>query len=165
MVVRRATTRVLLVLAVLGLAGAGAWGLALVVADRRETREIEDLQERVRRARSGAETCQVDVVTREEAFRRFDARVDSLREAVRPFEELDERGVPEARYEAYLAAVARFNRAVEAWETRAAALQRADHACRETVERHNALADSLRERLAARETAIVTQPNTSVHRF
>lgn len=161
---RRPATRALLALALLGLAGAGAWGLTVVVADRREAREIEDLQERVRQARAEAETCRVDVATREDAFRRFDARVDSLGEAVRRFEGLDERGVPQPRYEAYLAAVARYNRAVEAWEVRAEALQSADQTCRSTVEHHNTLADSLRDRLAARETALRTQPHAPGHR-
>lgn len=161
---RRPATRALLALALLGLTGAGAWALAVVVAERREAREIGDLQERVRQARAEAETCRLDLATREDAFQRFDARVDSLRDAARLFEGLDERGVPQPRYETYLAAVARYNRAVEAWEVRAEALKNADQTCRSTVEHHNALADSLRNRLAARETALRTGPNAPGHR-
>jgi hypothetical protein len=76
--------------------------------------------------------------------------IDSLRDEVRDFEALDERGVPEERYDEYLERFEAYNDSVISWEARAETLRANEAACRELVEAHNALSDSLRRRMEAR---------------
>lgn len=119
------------------------------IAERRRTfDEITGLRERLYEARREAESCQRTVAARERAFRRLDAAVDSLRDEVRAFEALDERGVPEREYEAYLETFDGYNDSVDVWEAQAESLRAAEEACRDVIETHNALGDSLRARLA-----------------
>jgi hypothetical protein len=129
--------------------GLVAWGTRVGFDARERAREIEALYDEVRAARFEAETCRMELGRREAAFRRLDQRVDSLRDEVRRFEALDRRGVPRARYEAYLREVALYNRSVEAWESRVEMLRTAEEACRASVHHHNLLTDSLRSRLEA----------------
>lgn len=143
--------RSFLVVAVLALAAvvvAGAWNL---VERRRVVREIRSLRDTLYAARLAADSCRWSLATQERRFRRFDAMVDSLREEVRDFEALDERGVPEERYEEYLGRFEAYNDSVLAWEARAETLRANEAACRELVEAHNTLSDSLRRRTEAGE--------------
>lgn len=128
---------------------------------RQRTRiEIEGLRARLFEARGDAQSCQRSLAARERAFRRLDADVDSLREAVRAFERMDARGVPEEQYEAYLEAFDGYNDSVGVWEAQAGALRAAEEACRGVVETHNALADSLRRRLEAEGIAGELEPGS-----
>jgi hypothetical protein len=124
-----------------------AWAGSVLVRERSTALELAGIRDDVRQARFEAEACLMELGLRQDAFLRLDARVDSLRGEVSRYEAMDERGVPQPEYDAYLAMVERYNRSVEAWESRAEALQVADAACRASVERHNHLADSLRGRL------------------
>ena len=123
------------------------WAGSVLVRERNTARELARMRDDVRQARLEAEACRMELGLRQDAFLRLDARVDSLRGEVSRFEAMDERGVPRPEYDAYLDVVELYNRSVEAWESRAEALQLADTACRASVERHNHLADSLRGRL------------------
>lgn len=110
--------------------------------------EITALRGRLYEARRASVTCGRELDAREQAFRRLDAAVDSLRDQVRAFESLDERGVPKPEYEAYIETFDGYNDSVEAWEARAESLRTAEEACRDVIEAHNALRDSLERRLA-----------------
>lgn len=135
--------------AIVVLAVVGARGLA----DRRaRVAELEQLRERLADLRAAAEECQVTVRREEQAFANYRAQVDSLRQEVRDFEAMDDRGVPAARYEEYLDAFDDYNEAVPVWEERADTLRARSRACRALAERHNAMADSLRAMVSEAET-------------
>lgn len=131
-------------------AAAGAAAVLAFVAGRgalerrTQLQELERLQNRLADLRADAEACQLAVQQEERAFARYRAEVDSLRREVRELEALDERGIPAERYEEYLDAFDDYNKAVPLWEERADTLRAREEACRALVERHNALADSLR---------------------
>lgn len=133
-------------LSVLGLAVVVA-GVLNILDNQRTHREIEGLRRGIAMARAAADSCAGSLDYQEERFRAFGAHVDSLRAEVRDFEALDPRGVPEARYEEYMARFRAYNDSVAAWDARAEGLRRAQASCRALVERHNALSDSLRTRL------------------
>lgn len=95
------------------------------------------------RARAAADSCAAALADEEARFRAYDARVDSLRGAVRGFEALHPDGVPADSYPSYLAAFDSYNVAVAGWQARADSLRASWAACSEAVERHNALADSV----------------------
>lgn len=119
-----------------------------IVSRQRTFDEINGLRERLYDARSEAQACQRALAARQRDFRRLNETVDSLRTAVSGFEGLDDRGVPQEQYDAYLETFDHYNDSVDAWEGRADALQAAESACRAMVVRHNALRDSLERRLA-----------------
>lgn len=96
------------------------------------------------RARALADSCAAALAEEEARFREYNARVDSLHDAVRGFEALHPAGVPADSYPRYLAAFDSYNVAVADWQARADSLQASWAACKEAVERHNALADSMR---------------------
>lgn len=95
------------------------------------------------RARRSADSCATALAEEEERFRAYNARVDSLRGAVRGYEALHPAGVPADSYSNYLAAFDSYNVAAAGWQARADSLQASWAACAEAVERHNALADSV----------------------
>jgi len=76
--------------------------------------------------------------------------VDSLHAQLRALEDPSQGGVPQARYPEYLEIFERYNDSVAVWEARSDALRANDGACRELVVGHNALGDSLRQRLEMR---------------
>jgi len=132
----------LLLTAVYATLGFRAW-----LRNQRTLEEIEALRGEVFAARASAESCTADLAVAESEFRLRNAEVDSLRRRVRGSEEpLAEggRGVPAEEYDAYLEAFDEYNASVAEWEARAEALREREGACREAVERHNLLADSLR---------------------
>lgn len=118
--------------------------------DRRRTvNEIRDLRDQVYRARVTADSCSNELAYQERLFRRFDTVVDSLRGEVRAFERMDERGVPEQHYDTYMQQFEGYNDSVAVWRRRAAELRASETACRDFIDVHNTLADSLRRRLDA----------------
>jgi hypothetical protein len=118
------------------------------IADRRRTaREILDLRDDIYAARVAADSCRNAVAYAEMSFRRFGDAVDSARGQVRGFEALDERGVPKERYDEYLEVFEAYNDSVALWDDRVAELRADEAACRDIIDRHNRLADSLRKRL------------------
>ncbi len=148
---RTPTARALAALGVLILVVVGALGGRDLLERRRSVNEIHDLRDGVYRARVSADSCRNELAYQERLFRRFDAVVDSLRGAVRDFERMDERGVPEERYDEYLEHFEGYNDSVAVWRARAAELRETEAACRTLIEGHNALADSLRTRIEAEE--------------
>ena len=131
----------LLALAVVASLAGSIWTL---VGRNRTRQEIMDLRERVARARISADSCTNVLAYDQMLFQQFDRVVDSLRAEVRVLEELDPRGVPEARYDEYMERFRGYNDSVAAWERRAEGLRTSDVACRALIEEHNALSDSVR---------------------
>ncbi|NIR37987.1 MAG: hypothetical protein GWO22_19000 [Actinobacteria bacterium] len=62
--------------------------------------------------------------------------------------ETTEGRVPSSRYEEYLGVFDEYNDSVEVWEGRERRLRSAEASCRATIERHNAISDTLRTVLA-----------------
>ena len=141
-----------LLLALLGLAVVGSLAASIwtLVERSRERQEILDLRDRVARARISADSCTNVLAYDQMLFRQFDQVVDSLRGEVRALEELDPRGVPEERYDEYMARFEGYNDSVAAWERRADELRASDATCRTLIQVHNALSDSVRGVLEAK---------------
>lgn len=131
-----------LLTAVYATLGFRAW-----LRNQRTLEAIEALRGEVFQARSAAESCTTDLAVAESDFRQRNAALDSLRLRVRGSEEplpQGGRGVPAEEYDAYLEAFDEYNASVAEWESGVEALREREGACRELVERHNLLADSLR---------------------
>jgi len=125
----------------------GAWARFL---ERQATlQEIARLRDELGRSRVAATRCQNSLQTSDAALRDLGISIDSLRARVDSFEALDRRGVPGSEYEDYLVAFEEYNDSVGVWDGRERRLRAADAACRETIEEHNALTDSLQKVLAS----------------
>ena len=124
-------------------------GVLNIRDNQRTNREFEALRREIALARMAADSCRGSLMLQEADFQAFGEAVDSLRGVVRDFEALDPRGVPEARYEEYMARFNAYNDSVSAWDARVDTLRATEAACRILVERHNLLSDSLRRRLVA----------------
>lgn len=148
-----ATTRRRLLVAL-----AAVVGVVLVVVSvqrilerRQEHARIEAMAERLGDLRESTERCRAQLAREEAAFQRYDRSLDSLRQRVDAYVSRDGR-VPDEEYDAYMEVFDRYNEAVPRWETRADSLRVTEVRCRERIELHNALADSLRgemERMGA----------------
>ena len=138
---------------VAGLVIVGAWTRVL---ERQQTlEEIARLREDLYRARVAADRCRGSLQTSEAALRDLGLAIDSMRNRVDSFETLDRRGVPADQYPDYLELFDSYNDSVEVWEGRERRLRSAETACRETIETHNYISDTLQTVLA--EAGIETQ--------
>lgn len=124
-------------------------GVLNIRENQRTSREFEALRRDIAMARMAADSCRGSLLLQEADFQDFGEAVDSLRGVVHDFEAMDPRGVPEARYEEYVARFNAYNDSVSAWDTWVDSLRATEAACRVLVERHNLLSDSLRRRLVA----------------
>jgi hypothetical protein len=143
------TARILAALGVLIVLAVAVIGGRDLLERRRTVNEIRTLRDQVYRARVSADSCTNELAYQERIFRRFDTVVDSLRGTVRDYERMDQRGVPEEHYDAYLEQFEGYNDSVAVWRARATALRATETACRTFIEGHNVIADSLRGRLEA----------------
>lgn len=109
--------------------------------------ELAPLRAELALFRVAADSCTTEYAALEEDFRRYEARLDSLRRAVREFESLDPNGVPGEEYPEYLEAFDAYNEAVPEWGARTDSLEAQHERCESLTEQHNALADSARSRL------------------
>jgi len=141
--------RALLALVVLSLAAIVVAGAMNLVKRQRTVREVRSLRDTLYTSRLAADSCRWSLATQERRLQRYTALVDSLRGEVRDFEAMDMRGVPEERYDEYLEHFEAYNDSVSSWEARAETLRINEVGCRELVESHNALTDSLRRRVEA----------------
>lgn len=129
-----------------------ALGVRAYLREQATIRQVEALRDQVVDARARVDACLVERDRAEVIFQQADQAVDSLRTAVEAVEiDLPEggRGVDAERYPAYLTTVEAYNRAVVDWEAAADVLREVDARCREVVESHNLLADSLTRFLAS----------------
>jgi chromosome segregation ATPase len=127
-----------------------------ILERQRTTQEVNRLREELYRARVGADRCRSSLASSETSLRALSATIDSLRERVDGYEtgEGDARGVPAAQYGDYLETFESYNDSVASWEARERRLRSAEASCREAIEAHNALSDSLQQLL--RDAGIVT---------
>jgi len=139
--------RAILILGALGVVVAVVLAARRIQAERERVGQVRALQEQVYDARVTVDSCRNELAYQESLFRRFDTLVVQLRGEVDAYEALDERGVPEEEYDAYLEAFEGYNDSVDVWEARADSLRATQAVCRMLVEDHNALTDSFRARL------------------
>ncbi|HSG48214.1 MAG TPA: hypothetical protein VLA43_10400 [Longimicrobiales bacterium] len=125
-----------------------AFGVRAWLRNQRTLEAIEALRGEVLAARTAADACTSELALAESVFRQQDAEVDSLRRVVDAAEAPlpgGGRGVPAEGYDAYLESFQEYNAAVGEWEAQVEGIREREEACRGLVERHNVLADSLRE--------------------
>ena len=124
--------------------GAILWvGGKRIIGQERMAQEVDRLREGLYRARATAERCQRSIVGGETDLVELGVRLDSLRTRVDSFEALDERGVPQDRYETYLGTFNMYNDTASTWEERERQLRVAEASCRTVILEHNAMSDSL----------------------
>ncbi len=120
------------------------------IIERQQTLdEIGRLRDELYRARVAADRCRGSLQTSEAALRDLGLAVDSMRSRIDSFEALDRRGVPVDQYPEYLELFESYNDSVSVWEGRERRLRSAESACRETIQDHNLISDSLQTVLAA----------------
>lgn len=119
-------------------------GVDRLLERQRISEEVTRLRGELFQARAAAQRCQGGLANSEARLRDFDEVIGSLRARVDSFEALDARGVPEEEYDAYMESFESYNDSVAAWDDRAQRLRTAEASCRATIERHNALRDTLR---------------------
>ena len=136
---------ILIALAALVLLVSAGLAGGTILERNRQIREMELLRQRLQQARFSVDSCRVFPAQEEQSFRRFDARVDSLRREMEAFEDPSLGGVPQNEYEEYLEVFEAYNQAIPAWEARADSLKASEDICRTLVERHNVLSDSIRQ--------------------
>lgn len=133
----------------LTLIGGVAVGLLILLGGRRiierqqTVAEIERMREELYRSRLASDRCLGSLQTSETALRRLRTAIDSLRVAVGDYETAAGQ-VPQSRYDEYMGVFEEYNDSVEIREGRERRLRSAEAQCRTTIERHNALGDSLR---------------------
>lgn len=114
------------------------------IMERRQTvAEIERLREELYRSRLASDRCLGSLQTSEGALRSLRTTIDSLRVEVGTYETTAGQ-VPQSRYDEYMGVFEEYNDSVSLWEGRERRLRSAEAQCRTTIERHNALGDSLR---------------------
>lgn len=146
----------LALLVFLTLAALGA--VAFQIMGPPSTREtIEAARDSLRVLRNEAEACRAGIRQGEVEFRDYEGEVAALRERIRNLESLHPDGVPGDSYAIYLDLVNSFNLAVPDWSERVDTLRAGWSSCREVVEAHNVMADSLQRLLDAEGIAIPTR--------
>ena len=135
-------------LVVLTLAALGAMTVQ-IVGPPSTRKTIESARDSLRVLRSEAEACRAGIRQGEVEFRDYEGEVAALRERIRNLESLHPDGVPGDSYAVYLEVVNSFNLAVPDWSERVDTLQAGWSTCREVVEAHNVMADSLQRLLDA----------------
>lgn len=114
------------------------------IVERQQTAdEINRLRDQLYRARVTADRCRGSLQNSEASLRNLGLAIDSLKRLVDDYESSDPRGVPAAQYEEYLGVFDQYNDSVEVWDGRERRLRTAEASCRETIQEHNALSDSL----------------------
>ena len=119
------------------------FGTQRYMEQQRTAEHIEALRNELYRARVSSDRCRNSLATSDASLQDLTLVIDSLRTRVDSFEALGGGGVPSNRYDAYLEVFESYNDSVEVWEVRSERLLTAEVSCRETVDRHNALRDSI----------------------
>lgn len=104
-----------------------------------------ELRETISALRARADSCRWDVDGRAAELRAYDDRLDSMRARVHELEALDRRGVPVDSYRIYMETFNRYNDSAAAWPPLEDSVRALNERCRAIAERHNILADSLRQ--------------------
>jgi len=122
-------------------------GVRRIVERQQTVDEINRLREELYRARLVADRCTSSLQTSEAALRSLRTTIDSLRVEVGDYETASGQ-VPQAVYEEYLGVFDEYNDSVAVWEGRERRLRSAEASCRSTIQRHNAISDTLQTALA-----------------
>jgi hypothetical protein len=130
------------------LAAIVVWAAVRMVERRRLATELEGLRDQLTALRGETATCQGALIEEEAALHQFTAQVDSLHSALTAYQESNG-GVPQAKYTEYLKALDGYKAAFADWELRADSLHTHLTACQDLAHRHNALSDSIQNRLQA----------------
>lgn len=117
-------------------------GIQRIVERQQTVDEINRLREELYRTRLAADRCRGSLQSSEAALQSLSATIDSLRVEVGDYETASGQ-VPQALYEEYLSVFEEYNDSVAVWEGRERRLRTAEASCRSTIERHNAISDSL----------------------
>lgn len=133
---------ILLTIFALVLGGLVIVGVQRIVERQQTVDEINRLREDLYRSRLTADRCRGALQTSEVSLRTLRATIDSLRQEVGDYE-TDSGQVPQSLYDEYLGVFEEYNDSVQVWEGRERRLRSAEASCRATIERHNALSDTL----------------------
>lgn len=115
----------------------GAVSIVGQVVDNSRRAQAEELRDSVREARAQLNACLDELDTKDRRFQSHQRVTAFLRERVDELEALDERGVPQERYDEYLDVFDRYNEAVPEWERLGDSLQVISSTCRAVAEEHN----------------------------
>lgn len=118
------------------------FGVQRIVERQQTVAEINRLREHLYRSRLTADRCRGSLQTSEAALRALRTTIDSLRVEVGDYETTSGQ-VPQTLFEEYLGVFEEYNDSVQVWEGRERRLRSAEASCRATIERHNALSDTL----------------------
>jgi len=118
---------------------------------------IESTRDTLRDLRAQAQACRAGLRQGEVDFRDYEGEITALRARIRDLESLHPDGVPGDSYVVYLELVNNFNLAVPDWSEKVDTLQAGWASCREVVEAHNVMADSLQRLLEAEGVAVPTR--------
>lgn len=133
----------LLSLVALAVAGMVVLG-AMRIVERQETAdEINRLRDQLYRARVTADRCRGSLQNSEASLRGLSVSIDSLKNVVDGHQTEAGGGVPAGQYQEYLAVFDEYNDSVAVWEGRERRLRTTETSCRETIQEHNMLSDSL----------------------
>ncbi|MBT8488652.1 MAG: hypothetical protein HKN72_01490 [Gemmatimonadetes bacterium] len=133
---------VLLSIFALVLGGLVIVGIQRIVERQQTLEEINRLREDLYRSRLTADRCRGALQTSEAALIVLRTTIDSLRAEVGDYETASGQ-VPQSLYDEYLGVFEEYNDSVQVWEGRERRLRSAESSCRATIERHNALSDTL----------------------
>lgn len=118
-----------------------------LVEHRRLTEEVGRLRDELYRARVSADRCRSSLVTSESALSTLRVTIDSLKTRIDSFEALGNGRVPADRYDEYLQVFETYNDSVAVWDVRSDRLRAAESACRDMIDHHNAVSDSIQSLL------------------
>ena len=119
-------------------------GVSVAIRAPSPKERLRTLGVELRALKDSAEACSAALAEAQAGFGRYQARVDSMRRRIASLEDIVPDGVPGDSYPYYLATVESFNAAVPEWQPIADSLARSRLACEARIERHRALADSVR---------------------
>lgn len=114
-----------------------------MVEHRRLTAQVSRLRDDLYRARVSADRCRSSLATSESALSTLRVTIDSLKSRIDSFEALGNGRVPAERYDEYLEVFDTYNDSVGVWGVRSDRLLAAEAACRDVIDHHNALSDSI----------------------
>jgi hypothetical protein len=125
------------------------FGAQRFLDQRRFREDIEALRDELYRARVASDRCRSSLANSEASLQHLTTTIDSLRSRVDSFEALGGGRVPGEQYEEYLGVFETYNDSVGVWTIRSERLLDAEAACRQVIEEHNALSDSIQALLTA----------------
>lgn len=114
-----------------------------MVERRRLNDEVSRLRDELYRARVSADRCRSSLTTSESALSTLRVTIDSLKMRIDSFEALGSGRVPADRYDEYLEVFGAYNDSVGVWGVRSDRLRAAESACRDMIDHHNTLTDSI----------------------